>query len=124
MKKAKSFLIGLFIFALCAPALSLAQGNLDDALGHLGKTGEKAGVEQDSDLSSIVGTIINAALSLVGIIFLVLMVYAGYMWMTAAGDEEKTGKAKKIITASIIGVILVVGAYAITVFVTERLGAG
>ena len=66
------------------------------------------------------GQVIKAILSVVGLIFLVLMVYAGMLWMTARGDEGKVEKSKEIITAAIIGLAITVSAYAITVFVVSR----
>ncbi len=72
-------------------------------------------------LDEIIGTVIGVALGLIGIIFLVLMIFAGYNWMTAQGDEDKVSKAKDTITRSIIGLIIVVGSYAIWRFVFSRL---
>jgi len=48
------------------------------------------------------------------------IVYAGYLWIIARGEEEKISKAKAIIRGSIIGLIVVLGAYAITAFVVSR----
>jgi len=64
----------------------------------------------------IIGTVIKTALGLVGVVFLILMVYAGYIWMIARGDESKTEKAKNTIVNSVIGIVIVVAAYAITSF--------
>lgn len=94
-----------------------AQGNLHNAAGNLGSVRDTAGFS-DTNLSTVAGTIINTALTLVGLIFLILMVYAGYLWMTARGEEDQVSKARKIITGSIIGLVIVLSAYAITVFVT------
>jgi hypothetical protein len=49
------------------------------------------------------------------------MLYAGYNWMTAAGDEQKVEKAKDTITRAIIGIIITVSAYAITYFIFKYL---
>ncbi|PIR75745.1 MAG: hypothetical protein COU34_01130 [Candidatus Magasanikbacteria bacterium CG10_big_fil_rev_8_21_14_0_10_43_9] len=107
-----------------APLLSIfsalpayAQGSLKDAGKNLGIVSTKAGTSE-SDIGSVVGIVINAALTLVGLIFLALMVYAGYLWMTARGESEPVDKAKKIIAGSLIGLVIVLSAYAITVFVT------
>jgi len=81
---------------------------------------DKAGITE-GDLGSIAGTVISGILSLVGVIFLILMVYAGIIWMTARGDDAKTENAKKTITASVIGLFIVVSAYAITKFVTSKI---
>jgi len=68
-----------------------------------------------------VGVITRAALSLLGIIFLLLMVYGGYLWMTDRGNTDQVEKAKKLISAAIIGLIIVIGAYVISHFVVEML---
>ena len=67
------------------------------------------------------GGIIAAVLTMVGIIFLALMVYAGILWMTARGKDDQVERAREIIIASVIGLFIVVSAYAITAFVTGRL---
>jgi amino acid permease len=56
-------------------------------------------------------------LGLLGIIFVVLLVYAGIQWMTAEGDEVKVEKAKSTITRAIIGLGIIITAYAITYFI-------
>ncbi|PIR92378.1 hypothetical protein COU01_01910, partial [Candidatus Falkowbacteria bacterium CG10_big_fil_rev_8_21_14_0_10_44_15] len=56
-----------------------------------------------------------------GIIFLVLVLYAGFLWMTAAGNEDQVTKAKSILTTSIIGIVIIVAAYAIVTFVLDAI---
>ncbi len=68
-----------------------------------------------------VAIIIRSALALIGIVFVVLILYAGFLWMTAGGEEEKTGKAKKLITNGVVGLVIVLSAYAITGFVISNL---
>jgi len=57
----------------------------------------------------------------VGVIFTILMIYAGYTWMVARGDDSKIDKAKKVITASIIGLIITLAAYSISHFVVSKI---
>ena len=71
----------------------------------------------DTTISQNVGRIIKGTLTLVGTVFLVLTVYAGFLWMTASGDDTKVEKATGIIRSSVIGLIIVVAAYSITTFV-------
>ena len=61
-------------------------------------------------------------MGLLGVIFFVFMVYAGYTWMTAQGDEKKVEKARDTIKNSIIGLALVLAAYGITRLVVSLLG--
>jgi len=70
-----------------------------------------------ASIDTIVGTVISALLGLLGVIFLVLIVYGGYIWMIARGDEAKVEKAKTTIINSTIGLAIVLAAYAITYYV-------
>jgi hypothetical protein len=115
----KTILSITIVLVLVLSATTVFAQGLQDA----GKTAQtvatKAGVSQ-SNVEDVVGTGLNAALSLVGLIFLILMVYAGYLWMTARGEEEPIKKAQKIIIGSVIGLVLILSAYAITTFITGR----
>jgi len=85
------------------------------------KAADKAGYKttsiSETTLAETIGLVVKAALSMVGVIFLLLMVYAGYLWMTARGEEEMTKKAQKIIISSVIGLIIVVASYTVTNFI-------
>jgi len=59
--------------------------------------------------------------SLVGAIFLLVMIYGGFTWMTAQGDEKKTTKAKEMIVAAIIGLVFILSAYLITAFIGSQM---
>ncbi|HOD87004.1 MAG TPA: hypothetical protein PKY61_01830 [bacterium] len=82
----------------------------------LGETGLN-----DFTLVQIIVAIIQIALSLLGIIFLIIIVFAGYSWMTAAGNEEAVKKAQDMIKRAIIGLVIVLMAYAITYFIFNQL---
>lgn len=81
--------------------------------GHLTQRlfGENIGI--DSGIQIILMTL----LSVLGIVFLILMIYGGVMWMAASGKEERVTKAKDIITEAIVGFIVVAAAYAFTYFI-------
>lgn len=77
----------------------------------------------DSSIGTYVGErILVPALSLVGVIFLVLMVYAGFLWMTAGGKPDNVQKAKDLMIRAVIGIIIISAAYAITDFIFDALG--
>lgn len=115
-----------FLFFLLAVSLVLpvsAQGiNLGGDLTKKAARGAGYDVAGTSEttFSEILGGVVKGALSFVGVIFLGLMVYAGYLWMTARGQEDQIEKAQKIIRASVIGLIIAVGAYAITNLVVKE----
>jgi Type IV secretion system pilin len=71
----------------------------------------------------VAGTVIGAILSLLGVVFFLLVIYGGFRWMLAQGNEAEVEKAKQILTAAIIGLIIVLSAYAITRFIGSELTA-
>ncbi len=73
-----------------------------------------------SDVSIVAGDVIGTGLSLVGVLFFGLMIYGGLLWMTARGKEDQEKKALQVLTAAIIGLVIVFGAYAFTKFVLEQ----
>ena len=73
------------------------------------------------DVRVTIARIIRQAMAFIGIVMVVLMLYAGFLWMTAGGNDEQIGKAKGIIVAAIIGLAIVLSAYALTTFVINQL---
>ena len=74
-----------------------------------------------ADVRFTTARIINAALGLLGIIAVVIILYAGFKWMTAGGNEENVKSAQKILMAAVIGLVIILSAYAITRFVMSQL---
>jgi len=72
-------------------------------------------------LGQLIGMLISAVLGILGVILLVLVVYAGFLWMTAAGDDKKIKKAKDILASAVVGLIIVVASYSISTFVIGAL---
>lgn len=111
-------------FALAQPADEEGAGTAADTIyGGLNEAAEVAGIpqEDESSIPAKIGDIISYALGFVGVIFLILMIAGGLMWMTAAGNDERVNKAKSLITNAVIGMVIVFSAYAITYFVTNTL---
>ncbi|MFW5888707.1 MAG: pilin [Patescibacteria group bacterium] len=69
----------------------------------------------------IIGSIIGAILSFIGVLFFILMIYGGVTWMTAAGNQQQIDKAKNLIISAVIGLIIVMAAYALTSFIGTAL---
>lgn len=74
-----------------------------------------------SDLVDYIGTFIQALLGILGVVFLILVVYAGVLWMTAGGNTDSVKKAKAILVNGVIGLILTTASYAIAYFVVGSL---
>lgn len=105
--KASLALAGVTLL-MAAPALA----GLSQTSG-LTETASGAGLGGSTNLSQIIGRMIGALISLLGIVFVVLMVYGGFVWMTAQGNDEKIKKAKGILTSAVVGLVLVFASYVI-----------
>jgi hypothetical protein len=71
------------------------------------------------ELKSTVGSLINVGLSLLGVVAVVIILMGGFKWMTAGGNDEKVAEAKRLIIAGIIGIAIIMSAWAIARFVIE-----
>jgi hypothetical protein len=95
--------------------------------GRLKNVGGSAGYTTDEAIAStprIVGVIVGAFINFTGLTFIVLMIIAGYVWMTSNGNEEKIKKATTTIKAAIIGLIVSLSAWAIWNFIFKALIVG
>lgn len=123
------FLVSIFFASNAFAAFNLKSAFLTAGGGNndpLDKVASKAGYDTRGTNDQVrlinkISTIIRIFLSIIGVIFMSLMVYGGYTWMTAMGDQSKAGKAKDLITAAVLGLIIIVAAYAISIFVTSYL---
>ncbi len=125
----KNILLKITAFFILWPNFVSAQTQsetgtgLSSALRVVNETAEDT-YNTGTNLNLALSDIIFAILSLIGIVFVIFIVYAGYLWMTASGNEQKVDKSKEILRQSIIGLVVVVGAYAIAYFVINIFGFG
>ncbi len=111
-----SFLfINSFVLGADTPNLK----NANEVLNNTATGGGYDPAKKDIDL--IIGRVIKTFLNMFGIIFLILTIYGGFLWMTAGGSSDQVEKAKKFIINSIMGLIIVLFAYAIVFFVLDIL---
>ncbi len=68
--------------------------------------------ESSSALPQKVGKVLSISTAFLGVIFLGLMIYAGFIWMMARGNEQEVAKAKNMITYAAVGLIVILSAYA------------
>jgi heme/copper-type cytochrome/quinol oxidase subunit 2 len=113
-----STLLSLILIVSALPVFAQIEGleNFGKAADYVADTSATP-----KDPAEIVGGLISTVLSVLGIIAVVLIIYAGFIWMTAAGNTEKIDKAKKILGNAVIGLIIILMAYSITYFVTRSL---
>ena len=104
------FFLKDLVFAQTISSTELGLGQIEAPLGL-----------PSTDIRIVVARIIRVALSLLGTVALVLMLYAGFVWMTAGGEASKIEDAKKIMVNAAIGLAIILSAYAITSFVISKL---
>lgn len=116
--------ISLFVISLCtlfqfvSVSPAMAQIEMNDPLGV--NYGQESGLS-DQDIRITVVRVVRFALGFLGLVFLVLTLYAGFLWMTSAGNEDKVGKAKQILWGAVIGTAIILFSYALTQFVVTNL---
>lgn len=113
MKKFSTGLLALFLLVL--PLAAGAQVTIDPALGPTFGLGT-------ADLENTVIRIVQWVLGFLGLVAVIMILIGGFQWMTAGGNEEKVASAKKIISAAVIGLIVVLLAWAIVTFVVSQTG--
>lgn len=109
-----AFLSLVFVFVLANQTLAYEfakESGLDKTAENNYVTGTAASTVQD-----IIGAIIYTVLGLVGVIFMGLVIYGAFTWMTAQGNEEKVKKANKILFSALFGLMITLAAYVLTYF--------
>lgn len=117
------FVLGLVLVpSLGRLGLVRAQDQIitNDPLAALGDINDQAEFSEQG-LTDTIGLLISVLLGVLGIIFLVLVIWAGLLWMTAAGETKQTQKAKDILVTSVIGLVILLSAYAISTFVIDNI---
>lgn len=89
--------------------------SVDDVGGAAGYSTESA------DLKTTIGRLIKVALGFLGVVAIIIVLIGGFKYMTAGGSDDKVADAKKWIISGIIGLAIILSAYAITSFVITSL---
>lgn len=122
MKRSLQMWAGAAVVALAlAPSLTLAANPFTEAQNLTNKVGQSAELGQPKSITDIAGQLINILLGFLGIVLLGYLLYAGYLWMTAGGDPGNVKKATDMIKQAIIGLVIIVAAFAISSFVLGSL---
>lgn len=105
----------IHVFAAGAPPLT--QSLNPAGAGLYGETNPTASPPAAPTVGAIVAQIIAVFFGLLGIIFVVLMVYGGFQWMTAAGNPDQVKKAQKLMLDAVVGVLVLMAASFISYWV-------
>jgi len=104
------------LFVVVLPALLLGGEAMALDTG-LDATADAAQLPTSDNLATIIGQIIYAILGFLGIVFILLLIYGGFLRMTAQGDPGKIKTSYGIITSAVIGVVIILASYTITAFI-------
>ena len=120
LSKSKRIIILSVIFLLSF--LILAQVSLagDYGLNETAEVGYGGKTELgkiNKPIPELIGKIVGAGLAFIGVLFFILIIYGGFTWMMARGNEQQITKAKDLIYAAVIGLVIILAAYAITAYV-------
>lgn len=91
--------------------------NVNEQLDQIKLIGLPGKEKSEGRILEVVTDVIRMLLGLMALIFLIIIIIAGFKWMTAGGGEEKINSAKKLIGNALIGLLIIFFAYAITAFV-------
>ena len=116
IKQKMALKIILLLFLICIPIISIhsAQATLTFDQGNVLKTTTDLGNQDPADITY---SIINWSLTFLGLITVIMIIVAGFMWIFAAGSEEKITKAKNLLKGAIIGLLIVLASYGIASYV-------
>jgi len=113
----------LLVVGLSFSVMANAAVDLQTSLDGAGKGIYGDGAKPDANtMPIIIGKVIRILLSFVGVILVMIIVYAGFLWMTAGGNEDQVKKAKSWLTNAVVGLVIALSAYAISTFVVTNLG--
>lgn len=115
-----------FVFSLGVAAPLAHAADVSDAV--LGGTTETnkliTKLRGTADIKSpgeVVFKVVEVILGLLGIVAVIMMMYAGFLWLTAGGEEDKATKGRTILFQAVIGLIIILASYTVTYFVLRQL---
>ena len=73
------------------------------------------------DVKTTIQNIVRIIVGFLGIIVIIIILAGGFKWLTSGGNEDKIAEAKKLISAGVVGLVVVLAAYAIANFVVNSL---
>ena len=98
-------------------AFKVSDEKNEDPLDKAAIVGGYKTTAENTSILPIFSKVVGIGLSFLGVIFLLLIVYGGFLWMSDQGNEEQVAKAKKLITSAAIGLVIVLSSYAVSWFI-------
>ncbi|MFZ4632205.1 MAG: pilin [Patescibacteria group bacterium] len=123
MKKISKHLMAFAIISLLVLPVFAVNAQTTDTFGiEQTNTALKGSLgASNTDPRTIAANIINLALGFLGIIAVCIVLFGGFKWMTAAGNEDKVEEAKKVLGAGVIGLLIVLAAWGLSSWVINQI---
>ncbi len=122
-KKIFIFFSVFSIFLVFSFSSALAQTSADQPVETISGVVSLSNPLGTSSIPTLIGRVIDSVLGIVGSLALVMFVYGGLIWMTAAGNEQSVTKGKNILMWATIGLVVIFTSYALVKFVIQAIGA-
>lgn len=125
IKKQFIFLViclGVAVSLVGSPVLATTTSGIGSSFsqdGSLGSFAKSTGYGEAQTPEYYVGLVLNIVFSLLGVIVVGLIIFNGFNWMTARGNEKKVAEAKSGLISAVVGLLIVLGSYAITTFILK-----
>ncbi len=119
-KAASTLILGTMAIAAVVP-VAVGAASDSDPLGL--EDAKSINLGQSTTLKQDIADIVNLLLGFLGILAVIIILYAGFKWMTAGGNEEQVGEARKMLLQAVIGLVIVMAAWVITSFVVGNIGS-
>lgn len=74
-----------------------------------------------ADLRLVIANLIRLALGFIGIIMMIMIIWGGFLWLTAGGNDDQTAKAKGTLVNAIIGLVIILAANSIVMYLISAL---
>jgi hypothetical protein len=125
MKNIKKHFVTLALLAvLILPALTaqaaLTKQDMYGGATNYGDIQTRLGLDGSQDPRVMAAKIVSILLGFLGIVATAIILYAGFLWMTAGGDKEKVATAKKLMGNGVIGLIIILSAWALSSFIIDQ----
>ena len=126
MKKLQAIALMVAVFGLLVAGSASAQliGTDDIGLTGVGPGGGQSASDiglGTANLRTVVVQLVRSVIGFLGIIAVIVIIWGGFKWMTAGGDSGKVDAAKKLIIQGIVGLVIILLAFAIAEFVISTL---
>lgn len=116
-------LLAVLITVVVLPAMVSADGGTftNKAKEAIDKIGGASGLS-NTPLETAIGNIINIFLGTLGIVAVCIVIYGGFLWMTASGNTEQVETAQTLLIQGLIGFVIIALAWSIATYVVSKIG--